>query len=239
MYVLQTVEVETHGKGKAYTRIEPVVTTLSWAAFWTKFGVLVNEFSQHIVTAWFLTNTKVEMIRPLERRSLALFFTTDFAENILVVRKHELADQYFHRIEILLFGAVVCFVEKIPDGEDGGSKKSADQDVIGAAIGSQAGDQESTSENSNLTLHQRSYMVSSDYRYLCTENYVPSISNPRVKDCTLVYVAFRLCVLRALQVAATMGLRICRIIHKVSFGYDIHLASNTKYALMVTISVII
>ena len=59
---------------------------------------------------------------------------TDFAENILVVRKHELADQFFHRIEILLFGAVASYV-----------------------MLDENNDQEPT-------LHKSSYMVYSDYR---------------------------------------------------------------------------
>ena len=159
------MQVETHGKGKAYTRVEKVVTSLSWSAFWTKFAILFNDFSKHIITAWLLTNTKVEMIRPLARRSLVLFVTTDFAENILVIRKHELADQYFHRIEILLFGAVVSFVVKLPDGEEGESRKSG-----GGVLVSQAGDHDSNFVEQNLTLHQRSYMVLSDYRFFSSES---------------------------------------------------------------------
>ena len=159
MSIFQTVQVETHGKGKPYTRVEKVVTSLDWSTFRTKFAILFNDFSKHIIAAWLLTNTKVEMIKPLPRRSLVLFVTTDFAENILVIRKHELADQYFHRIEILLFGAVVSFVVKAPY-----EKEEEDCESGGGGLVSQASYRESNLEEQSLALHQRSYMVSSDYR---------------------------------------------------------------------------
>ena len=136
-----------------------MVTSLSGSSFWDKFAILFNNFSKHIIAAWLLTNTKVEMIKPLPRRSLVLFVTTDFAENILVIRKHELADQYFHRIEILLFGAVVSFVVKAPYEED-----EEDRESIGGGLVSRAGDRGSNFEEQSLALHQTSYMVSSDYR---------------------------------------------------------------------------
>ena len=61
--------------------------------------------------SWFLSNTKTELITPKESRRKILFITSDFAENVLIVRKYELADQYFHHIEILLFGGVASFVK--------------------------------------------------------------------------------------------------------------------------------
>ena len=57
----------------------------------------------------------MELMRPLKRRQLILFFTTDFAENVLVIRKHELSEQYY-KIDILLFGAVASFVVNAPEG---------------------------------------------------------------------------------------------------------------------------
>ena len=73
---------------------------------------------------------------PLDRRSQTMFVVADFAENVTVVRKFEVADQYFHRAEILLFGGVISI-------------------VIPALIpGSRA----------DLQLHTSSHLVSSDYR---------------------------------------------------------------------------
>ena len=98
----------------------------------------------------------------MKRKSLVLFFKTDSAENILVIRKHELADQYFHRIEILLFGAVVSFVVMLPVGEEEGGG--------GAGVQEGGGVEESVErqwDGHGLGLHQTSYMVSSDFRWLC------------------------------------------------------------------------
>ena len=126
--------MQTFGKGKPYTWIELVYSSLSIEEFRRRFGHLFHEYSRHIIPSWFLSNTKFELQKYHSSRSSTLFITTDFAENILVVRKHELADQFFHRIEILLFGAVASYV--MLDEND---------------------DQEPT-------LHKSSYMVSSDYR---------------------------------------------------------------------------
>ena len=38
-------------------------------------------------------------------RHLAMF-TSDFGENILIIGKHETGDQFFHRLEVCLFGTV-------------------------------------------------------------------------------------------------------------------------------------
>ena len=46
-----------------------------------------------------------------------MFCTTDFAENIVAHRKYELAEQHFHKIEILLFGAVVSIIKENDDGK--------------------------------------------------------------------------------------------------------------------------
>ena len=104
------MEVQTYGKGKPYTRIDPVTTQLSLDKFMEKLRELFLEYTHHIIPSWFLTNTKQELQKCRSARRNILFVTTDFAENIQVIRKYELADQFFHRIEILLFGAVASFV---------------------------------------------------------------------------------------------------------------------------------
>ena len=82
-----------------------------------KFAEVIQEFSRHIIPAWYLSNTKREIMRPLQRRLSLMFCTTDFAENIVAHRKYELAEQHFHKIEILLFGAVVSIIEENDEGE--------------------------------------------------------------------------------------------------------------------------
>ena len=74
------------------------------------FEQLFQEFSSHIIPSWFLTNTKQELQKCCSSRATTLFITSDFAENVVVVRKYEVSDQYFHRVEILLWGAVASYV---------------------------------------------------------------------------------------------------------------------------------
>ena len=113
---MQTVPVPTFGKGKDYSRVEPVHTVVSLHIFRRQLGPLLEEYTHHTILAWYLANSKIEIMRPLTRRARVLVVITDFAENVKVIRKHELSDQYFHRPEILLFGAVasVC----LPEGGD-------------------------------------------------------------------------------------------------------------------------
>ena len=92
------------------TRVDPVESEYSVIQFMNMFCKTFPVFPNHIVSFWYLTNVKLELQKPLASRSSILFITTNFAENVLIVRKHELSDQYFHRIEILLFGAVASFV---------------------------------------------------------------------------------------------------------------------------------
>ena len=141
-HCVQAVPVETHGKGKQYTRVEGVPSLLTIGEFRDKFGLHFTNFCRHIVPSWFLTNTKGEMMLPLERRSQSIFIVSDFAENVTVVRKKEVADQYFHRPEILLFGAVSSVVLP-PEPEQGAAVSQAD-----------------------LKLHSSSHLVSSDFRLL-------------------------------------------------------------------------
>ena len=114
---MQAVQVETYNKGAAYSRVEPVTSELSIEEFKLKFGQLFKEYSHHLVVAWFLANTKGELQKQSLGRIHILFVTTDFAENVVARRKYELADQHFHQIGILLFGAVFSLVVTDDNGD--------------------------------------------------------------------------------------------------------------------------
>ena len=108
--------METYGKGASYNRTEAVKEELPMEEFKQRFSLMFKEYSHHLLVAWFLCNTKTELQKLTLSRRHILFVTSDFAENVVAKRKHELADQHFHQIEILLFGAVVSFVECVEDG---------------------------------------------------------------------------------------------------------------------------
>ena len=58
----------------------------------------------------------MELFAATETRQHILLITSDFGENILVVSKHETADQFFHRLEVCLFGSV-CILSGEKDGK--------------------------------------------------------------------------------------------------------------------------
>ena len=65
-----------------------------------------SSYSEHIVSAWFLRATKLEVLKSPGMLMQTMLITSDFAENILVVRKHETSDQFFHRLQVCLYGSV-------------------------------------------------------------------------------------------------------------------------------------
>ena len=65
-----------------------------------------SSYSEHILTAWYLRATKLELQGAQGNLRHLAMFTSDFAENILVKSKHETGDQFFHRLEVCLFGTV-------------------------------------------------------------------------------------------------------------------------------------
>ena len=105
----ETTEVETYGKGKSYTRIEKVETELSLAEFVALFKDEFTSYAHHIVSAWFLRSTKLELFNPIKEKKSVLTVVSDFGEAFLVVRKHETSDQFFKRPEVNLHGSVCSF----------------------------------------------------------------------------------------------------------------------------------
>lgn len=71
-------------------------------------------YGEHIVASWFLRATKLELLSQVNSRQHVLVINSDFGENILVVSKHETSDQFFHRLEICLFGSV-CLLARPED----------------------------------------------------------------------------------------------------------------------------
>ena len=73
--------------------MDPVKCQLSFSQFQQKFGHLFEEFSHHIVPSWYLTNVKLELQKCRDARASILFIPSDFAENVLIIRKYELSEQ--------------------------------------------------------------------------------------------------------------------------------------------------
>ena len=78
-------------------------------------------YSLHIVAAWFLRSTKLQLFAVAPSRQSILTIISDFGEAFLVVSKHETADQFFKRREVNLHGSVCGFMVA-KDGQDGDSE---------------------------------------------------------------------------------------------------------------------
>ena len=105
---------QPHGEGWNRSQlwvlsIKVQVCSYIWSFLQTFNKYFRNEFhsfAEHIVASWFLRSTKLELFGAKESKQHILIITSDFGENILLVSKHETADQFFHRLEVCLFGSV-------------------------------------------------------------------------------------------------------------------------------------
>ena len=102
------VKVEIEAPGTAgYTRISREKEEMPLEQFLIRFRESVADYSEHVVAAWFLRNCKLELLSSLPEKDGVAVMTSDFAENVKVLDKHETGDQYFHKREIALFGTTV------------------------------------------------------------------------------------------------------------------------------------
>ena len=93
-------EVETFGKGKAFSRIEKIATQQSYDDFLLSLEKEFSLYSEHTLSYWFLRATKIEAFAPSESRATVATITCDFGEAIQIVAKHETSDQFYKRPEV-------------------------------------------------------------------------------------------------------------------------------------------
>ena len=53
------------------------------------FAEQFNVFARHIIPSWHLTNTKMEIMRPLERRQSIMFVVSDFGKSLVEQKKKQ------------------------------------------------------------------------------------------------------------------------------------------------------
>ena len=112
----ESTEVETFGKGTPYTRMDKIENEMELSEFLLSLKKEFIEFAHHIVAAWFLRSTKLEVFSVSQRRASVLTIVSDFGEAYLVESKHETSDQFFKRKEVNLHGSVGDFM--VPKTED-------------------------------------------------------------------------------------------------------------------------
>ena len=119
-YIEYTYVKETNVKeGKnPYTKMEKVVSDLDPKSFIDKLVEDFPKFSEHQMIAWFLANTKNTAFLPKNIPEHMLTGVSDFAQNLLHIRKHETSEEYFKRPQTALHGTM-CGISKVIVNEDG------------------------------------------------------------------------------------------------------------------------
>lgn len=119
-YVQYKYVKETNVKeGKnPYTKMEKFVTDLEPKLFISKLVEDFPKFSEHQIIAWFLSNAKNAAFASKNVPDHMLTGVSDFAQNLLHIRKHETAEEYFKRPQTALHGTV-SGISKTIINEDG------------------------------------------------------------------------------------------------------------------------
>ena len=91
-------------------RTDKVVTDMSIREFENAFKSNFSDYVEHLVIAWYLRNAKTEGLSPQSLPEHMIWMIGDFAQNILVIKRHETAEEYFKRPEIALHGIISGFV---------------------------------------------------------------------------------------------------------------------------------
>ena len=119
-YVEYTYVKEVNVKeGKnPYTKMEKVVRDLDPASFIEKFSEDFPQFSEHQIIAWYLANTKNVAFMAKNIPDHMLTGISDFAQNLLHIRKHETSEEYFKRPQTALHGTL-SGISKAITNEDG------------------------------------------------------------------------------------------------------------------------
>ena len=74
------------------------------ASFLEKFRDAFPGYVEHVVLSWYLRNAKSEAFALATMPTHMASLVADFAQNIQVVKRWEVAEEYFHRPEIALHG---------------------------------------------------------------------------------------------------------------------------------------
>ena len=122
----ELTEIENERDGKEnFKRTEKVITDLPKKEFIEKLTAEFEVFAEHIVAHWFLRNTKNTTFAPNYLPPGTLKITSDFGENIKIIQKWEVSEQYFKRPEVCLFGSVSGYM--IPKLDDLGQAAASEE----------------------------------------------------------------------------------------------------------------
>ena len=103
---------------KAYKKTDKVLTDMQMDAFSELFVSDFDDYAKHTVEYWFLNAVKIEAFDPTNQPSHALVGVSDFAQNVQVEKKVEMAEEHFHKAQIAIFGTVVSVSTPVEDDDN-------------------------------------------------------------------------------------------------------------------------
>ena len=104
---------------KVYKKTDKIETEMVISDYVAKFIEDFQKFCKHTLEAWFLNATKNAGFSIANQPSHALIGVSDFAQNVLVEKKHEVAEEYFHKSQIALFATVSTICTDMLDDQPG------------------------------------------------------------------------------------------------------------------------
>ena len=104
---------------KAYKKTDKIETEMDMADFVAKFVQDFPAFSKHTLEAWFLNAVKNAAFSGENQPSHVMVCVSDFAQNLQVEKKHEVAEEYFHKSQIALFATVSTINKDHPEDQPG------------------------------------------------------------------------------------------------------------------------
>ena len=126
-YVTYELVVDKHIKEgkKKYKKTEKIETDMVVQDFIDKFILDFPGYSKHTLEAWFLNVLKNAAFSPSNQPSHSMNCVSDFAQNLLLDKKHEVSEEYFHKTQTALFATVTSITSQIrtEDGSLGEKEK--------------------------------------------------------------------------------------------------------------------
>ena len=173
---------------KVYKKTDKIETEMEMPDFVAKFIDDYPGFCKHTLEAWFLNAIKNAGFSNANQPSHALVCVSDFAQNLLVEKKHEVAEEYFHKSQIALFATVSTICNEIFDDQPG-----------------------------ERVQHTLSQVTSSMNKYAYINYKFLLIFYPRTKDSSWVFGSLDHSVPEALAYASDHGQEIQLVVHAVKF----------------------
>ena len=104
-YITYGLVLDKHTKEgkKLYKRMDQQREDMTLEKFLQKFR---KDFAVHRVEHWYLNTLKNYSSNKEIQQRESLISTSDFAQNLKLSKKHETSEEYFHKVEIAVFGSV-------------------------------------------------------------------------------------------------------------------------------------